>query len=111
MHHHTIRGDYAVAVYLILVLPLVHLVGTAKDIPFRQSCFEVLFGSLEYAATACFAAALYRISPWHPLAGYPGPWMWRISSLYLAYVSFFGKRHLILDDLHKRYGAFVRIGM
>lgn len=46
----------------------------------------------------------------HPLSGFPGPFWWRLSSLRLAYVSSKGKRHLILDDLHKKYGRYVRIG-
>ncbi|KAJ6529989.1 cytochrome P450 [Mycena vulgaris] len=52
----------------------------------------------------------YRLSPWHPLAQFPGPFLWRISSLRLVQISLRGKRYIVLDDLHRKYGPFVRIG-
>nr|VWP01008.1 Cytochrome P450 monooxygenase AKT7 (EC (AK-toxin biosynthesis protein 7) [Ganoderma boninense] len=36
--------------------------------------------------------------------------MAKTTSLWLSYMSSTGKRYLILDDLHSRYGPFVRIG-
>ncbi|KAF8178952.1 cytochrome P450 [Pholiota molesta] len=62
-----------------------------------------------YTGAALFATAAYRVSPFHPLANYPGPWLWRISSFRLAYVSYMGRRHLVLDELHRKYGPFMRI--
>lgn len=53
----------------------------------------------------------YRLSPWHPLAQYPGPALWRVSSLYLSCISLTGRRHHILDRLHEQYGPFLRIGL
>ncbi|KAI0046870.1 cytochrome P450 [Auriscalpium vulgare] len=63
-----------------------------------------------YTVWALTFTALYRLSPFHPLAGYPGPQYWWISSLWLTYISFRGRRHLVLDELHRQYGPFVRIG-
>ena len=54
---------------------------------------------------------LYRLSPWHPLASYPGPWQAKATSLWLTCMSLRGQRYLLLDELHRRYGPFVRIGM
>ncbi len=56
------------------------------------------------------SVVIYRISPTHPLAGYPGPPLWNVSSLVLAYISLRGDRHLVLERLHRKYGPFVRIG-
>ncbi len=63
-----------------------------------------------YLLSLCGTTALYRLSPWHPLASYPGPWPARVTSLWLTCRSLRGQRYLLLDNLHRRYGPFVRIG-
>ncbi len=65
---------------------------------------------LVYLLALGATTVLYRLSPWHPLAQYPGPILWKISSLFLTYISLTGRRHLIIDRLHERYGPFLRIG-
>ncbi|GJE88926.1 cytochrome P450 [Phanerochaete sordida] len=62
------------------------------------------------APSPVLATMVYRLSPWHPLAQYPGPVLCRISSLWLTYVSFRGRRHLVLDRMHDKYGEYMRIG-
>jgi hypothetical protein len=54
---------------------------------------------------------LYRISPFHPLAAYPGPFINKVTSLRLLMVVYSGKRHLIITEWHERYGRFVRTGV
>ena len=63
-----------------------------------------------YVLTLVLITLVHRLSPWHPLASYPGPFMAKITSLWLTYISYTGKRYLILDALHARYGPFLRIG-
>ncbi|KAI1785123.1 cytochrome P450 [Ganoderma leucocontextum] len=63
-----------------------------------------------YALTLFLITLTHRLSPWHPLASYPGPLLARTTSLWLTYISSTGKRYLILDALHARYGPFLRIG-
>lgn len=53
---------------------------------------------------------LYRLAPWHPLAGYPGPLLCRVSKLYPAFVSLGGKQHIFYTQLHAKYGDVVRVG-
>ncbi|KAI0030260.1 cytochrome P450 [Vararia minispora EC-137] len=53
---------------------------------------------------------VYRLSPFHPLWRFPGPVINRITSLYNAYKTYTGERHLYVDELHRRYGRIVRIG-
>ncbi|KAH9477842.1 Cytochrome P450 67 [Psilocybe cubensis] len=52
----------------------------------------------------------YRLSPWHPLAKYPGPLLGKVSKFYIAFRSLGGKQHIYLDTLHGLYGSVVRIG-
>jgi hypothetical protein len=56
------------------------------------------------------SAVLYRLSPFHPLARFPGPLINRITSLRLVQIVASGKRYQIVNDLHKRYGVAVRTG-
>lgn len=101
------RGDYAAVVYATLLVGL-YSASAYAGVP-RPFFLSATVAGI-HALSALFVTAAYRLSPWHPLASYPGPWLWRISSLRLVYVSFMGKRHLILDELHQQYGPFVRIG-
>jgi len=56
------------------------------------------------------SAVLYRLSPLHPLAKFPGPLINRITSLRLVQIVATGKRYEIINDLHKQYGVAVRTG-
>lgn len=54
---------------------------------------------------------IYRLSPWHPLAKYPGPWQGKVSKLYWWHQAQIGETGYTQAKLHKQYGTdFVRIG-
>ncbi|KAG6917442.1 hypothetical protein DXG01_002528 [Tephrocybe rancida] len=57
---------------------------------------------------ACTVA--YRISPFHPLANYPGPLVCKVSKLWFAYKAYGGRQHIYYNELHRRYGDIVRTG-
>ncbi|EGO02738.1 hypothetical protein SERLA73DRAFT_176085 [Serpula lacrymans var. lacrymans S7.3] len=52
----------------------------------------------------------YRVSPFHPLAAFPGPTLHKLSDLVMMYTVSTGYRYLELSALHQQYGDFVRIG-
>ena len=54
---------------------------------------------------------LYRLSPIHPLAKFPGPLISRVTSLWLCYKALGGRRYLYFKELHDHYGPYVRVGM
>ncbi|KXN80941.1 Cytochrome P450 67, partial [Leucoagaricus sp. SymC.cos] len=54
--------------------------------------------------------AVYRLSPWHPLARYPGPTVAKLTKWYISYWIAKGNRHLKLQEWHRTYGTWVRIG-
>ncbi|GLB41355.1 putative cytochrome P450 [Lyophyllum shimeji] len=54
--------------------------------------------------------AAYRLSPWHPLSRYPGPTLAKLSKWYMSVWIAKGNRHLKLQELHRTYGSWVRIG-
>lgn len=67
-------------------------------------------GFLAYFATLLSSIAIYRVSPFHPLAQYPGPLPAKVTKLYHVSKIWEGKQHLYLKELHDRYGDIVRIG-
>ncbi|KAF4585910.1 Cytochrome P450 family protein [Ophiocordyceps camponoti-floridani] len=55
------------------------------------------------------AVAVHRI--WfHPLAGYPGPLLAKVTNVYQLYYAYKGDRHLEFWRMHQRYGKIVRFG-
>jgi hypothetical protein len=69
----------------------------------------------------------YRISPFHPLAKYPGPFTAKLSKLWMVrlsvlvgvieadkhsqvFVTLTGKQHEHFASLHEKYGDIVRTG-
>lgn len=65
---------------------------------------------LLYYTTILLSILVYRLSPFHPLAKYPGPIPCRISKFWMAWVSSGGKQHKYYYELHQKYGDVVRIG-
>jgi hypothetical protein len=52
----------------------------------------------------------YRLSPFHPLAAYPGPVLCRVSRLWATAIVLGGKQHMKSHQLFERYGDVVRTG-
>jgi len=63
-----------------------------------------------YWSGLSFFTLAYRLSPFHPLANYPGPILAKSSKIWGAYLSATGDQHRCLKRLHDRYGDVVRIG-
>ncbi|KAL0954589.1 hypothetical protein HGRIS_003549 [Hohenbuehelia grisea] len=63
-----------------------------------------------YVMTLVLSVSTYRLSPFHPLAQYPGPVLCKLSKLWMMYISSQGKQHIYYQALHRRYGDVVRIG-
>ncbi len=53
---------------------------------------------------------MYRLSPFHPLAKYPGPAIAKTSKLWAAYLCAKGDMYRYFKSLHERYGDVVRVG-
>ena len=57
-----------------------------------------------------FFTLAYRLSPFHPLAKYPGPVIAKTSKWWAAYISARGDPQRYIKHLHDRYGDVVRTG-
>ncbi|KAF8816493.1 cytochrome P450 [Phlegmacium glaucopus] len=101
-----------------LVLPaalitILCIASTAFLLPHLESysiAFSLAFGTCTYLATLLGSISLYRLSPLHPLAKYPGPTRCKLTKFWMAWISFGGRAHIYYKKLHDKYGPIVRIG-
>lgn len=63
----------------------------------------------EQALIGLFLKGLYNVSPIHPLAKYPGPFLWRLSRLPASYHHARGDLYQHIAVIHEKYGPTVRI--
>ncbi|OCH88034.1 cytochrome P450 [Obba rivulosa] len=63
-----------------------------------------------FLAVLATSIVLYRLSPIHPLAHYPGPLPHKIMKLSFSWIVMQGQSHIYLQDLHECYRDIVRIG-
>ncbi len=63
-----------------------------------------------YIGALIFFTLAYRLSPFHPLAKYPGPVLAKTSKWWTAHISATGALHKYYKRLHDRYGDVVRVG-
>ncbi|KAJ7436884.1 cytochrome P450 [Mycena galericulata] len=106
-HVFPVRGDHAAIFYGALVLS-VYAAAWFMDSETPLALTTTVSGL--YAAFTGLFTILYRISPWHKLYYYPGPFLYKMSALTLVPVCLKGKRNTVFDQLHARYGDFVRVG-
>ncbi|KAH7926174.1 cytochrome P450 [Leucogyrophana mollusca] len=106
LHFQKIRGDIALALET-LIFVAIYLVNHAAghSNPLRRALGFLVI----HALTLVSVTVTYRLSPFHPLARFPGPLINKVTSLKLAHIVFSGRRHLIIQSLHQKYGKFVRI--
>ena len=65
---------------------------------------------LSYWCLILAFTAIYRLSPFHPLAKYPGPTLAKLSKIYWAYVNARGDPYLVARRWHDKCGDVIRIG-
>lgn len=67
-------------------------------------------GYSTYYLSIMLSATVYRLSPRHPLALYPGPLPCKVTKLWMVYQANTGKLHEYIRGLHATHGSIVRIG-
>lgn len=102
----------SVHAFLFLVPPVV-IAGHASSQPFCALSFSAVFFNalLSYLLALLMSVIVYRLSPFHPLAQYPGPLWRRASMIGPAILAATGRRAKAFRDLHQKYGDVVRSGM
>ncbi|KAG6856054.1 hypothetical protein H0H87_008068, partial [Tephrocybe sp. NHM501043] len=73
-----------------------------------MSSIIAIYGAFFFALVS--SIILYRLSPFHPLAKYPGPLINKITQFRSVWVQWTGHQYLVLKALHDIYGPVVHIG-
>ena len=92
---------------LLLVVPGILSTLLLDHVPTVMAVVSTFLG---FYATILTSMVSYRLSPWHPLAKYPGPILCKLSKFWIAHIARQGKQHLYMQNLHETYGDVVRIG-
>lgn len=92
---------------LLTIPPLVGvgLLGYTLPLLYATVASLVLF-----YLTLLTSVVLYRLSPFHPLARYPGPLPCRLTKFWMARIGLNGDQHTYMKELHDLYGDVVRTG-
>ncbi|EKM49543.1 uncharacterized protein PHACADRAFT_153972 [Phanerochaete carnosa HHB-10118-sp] len=70
----------------------------------------LVLGFSTYYTTLLSSIVIYRLSPFHPIAQYPGPLLAKVSKFYHVSKTYSGKQQQYMRQLHDRYGDIVRTG-
>ena len=92
---------------LLLFVPALLSIPISYHVPWP---IAVQLAFAAYGSTVTSFALIYRLSPFHPLAKYPGPAIAKTSKLWAAYLCAKGDLHRCYKSLHDRYGDVVRVG-
>ncbi|EKM54289.1 uncharacterized protein PHACADRAFT_196722 [Phanerochaete carnosa HHB-10118-sp] len=95
-------------VHAVLLLGVPTLL--AWQLSSQLSVLQQIGAAVSYWCLILAFTALYRLSPIHPLAKYPGPTFGKLSKIYVAYLVARGDLYRAIKDWHERYGDVVRIG-
>jgi hypothetical protein len=93
---------------LLIVIPA--LLSGPISYTVRSPYTSIPLAFAAYWSGLLFFTLAYRLSPFHPLAKHPGPFLAKASKWWAAYLSGTGDQHRYIKRLHDRYGDVVRIG-
>ncbi|KIK57022.1 hypothetical protein GYMLUDRAFT_46634 [Collybiopsis luxurians FD-317 M1] len=71
---------------------------------------SILISYTIFLLTMGISIFLYRISPFHPLAEVPGPWLARVTKLWSFYIATTGDLQRVMKQWHDKYGPTIRTG-
>ncbi|KAI5119310.1 hypothetical protein M0805_004554 [Coniferiporia weirii] len=77
---------------------------------FSSATSAYLSGFSTFYVSLLTSIAIYRVSPWHPLAKYPGPILAKLTKFWIIAVILKGDQLRVIADLHKKHGPYVRTG-
>lgn len=109
-----IRGEWHLRTKSIF---LTYFVASLALLLFSERQGNTLTGSVHWVAcivgfyfSALFASMIvYRLF-YHPLSNFPGPKLAAVSKIWHIYQSRNSANHLLMEDMHRRYGQLVRTG-
>ena len=100
--------DIKISLSVLAILPSISawwLVVNSYTIALSIACAYPMFYIVLLASVIG-----YRLSPYHPLAKYPGLTIMKITKLWAVWIAYRGRTHIHMKALHDKYGSVVRIG-
>lgn len=95
---------------LLGILPSLPVALSALHAPLSSTIISKLSAYLAFYVFLLLSIIAYRLSPFHPLYQYPGPYLAKLSNFYSMYIAASGKQHLHFERMHEKYGPIVRLG-
>ncbi|PSR70860.1 hypothetical protein PHLCEN_2v13301 [Hermanssonia centrifuga] len=105
------RREPVNAIVLVALLVLLPAIFSLLLAPHYSVAKAIALSFITYFSTLFTSILAYRVSPFHPLAQYPGPLICKVSAFWMAWVAKTGKRHVYMQRLHDQYGDVVRTGI
>ncbi|PYH73327.1 cytochrome P450 [Aspergillus vadensis CBS 113365] len=106
---HQLHGTTYTQVFVVLYATAVAYLHVSWGTAWREALVTVSLHAASYLLGTFSSLLLYRLV-FHPLGSFPGPWLARVSDLWLVSQMKNNNKHVKLVELHERYGPYVRIG-
>jgi len=95
-----------------LLAPIISLVFLTRiaSFPFYEALRLVAVTWWSFTGSIWLSMGIYRAF-FHRLRRYPGPFLAKLSQLWRVWRNLRKENYLVLDELHRTYGEYVRVGM
>ncbi|GJE85092.1 cytochrome P450 [Phanerochaete sordida] len=100
-------SDIRVLFALVFVAPAV---VSQLLFPLYGTVAGIFLSFFVYYTTLLVSIIIYRVSPFHPLARYPGPLLAKITRWYWTLIALRGRQHVETLRLFGMYGDAIRVG-
>ena len=110
-----VRGEHHVAAptllktYIVLAIVIVSFEFKTVGLGFLNAALATFVVCSSYASSIFASMLVYRFF-FHRLKYFPGPFLARTSKLYHAWQVRKSDQYIFLEQLHQKYGDFVRTG-
>ena len=110
-----VRGEHHIAAptlfkaYIVLAIVVVSFEFKTVGLGLLDAALAALAVCISYASSIFASMLVYRLF-FHRLRHFPGPFLARSSKLYHAWQVRKSDQYIFLEQLHHKYGDFVRTG-
>lgn len=106
---HHMKAPMIFRIYIALFMILLYVEIVVRDQAVSLGTIEAVEVSIAYVLSLLTSVTVYR-KFFHRLRDFPGPFMASVTKLWQTMKTLDSQNHILLDDLYKRYGDFVRTG-
>ena len=111
-----VRGEYHMHAPMLLLLSLIFTLCLFLLFLFRDSNYHVMQNAMvtfsvisTYSISLLLSITIYR-TRFHRLRNFPGPFGAKVTKLWHVWKTRDSKNYKLMEELHQKYGDFVRTG-